>query len=115
MYEKSKVLFKEHFYAVIIYIVIFAFVWWLLLCGRDLQDNSNRIESVGAGINTATELVEQARTEQQVAEKGIDQAISRTETLQRSVEEADDIAGKHRASIERCQQLINKIKQRGKS
>lgn len=114
MYEKSKILFKEHFSSINIYLVIFAFVCGFLLGRTNLSNHSNGVESVGAGINSAKKSVEQARTEQQVAEKGIDQAIHRVEALQRSTSETGSIIEQHRASIERCQQLIDQIKQRAK-
>ena len=115
MYEKSKILFAEHFSSIIIYMAVFIFVWWVMLCRGNVQDNCNGAESVGSRIDTATKLTEQARTEQQVAEQGINQAINRVETIQRSVSETGSVVDQHRASIERSQRIIDQVRKRGKS
>lgn len=106
---------QEKFKSFLFAMVMFALGFALCYCMLGSRDNPTGTSNVAGGINSATVNNQQAEKERKQAETGINSAEARLENVQRSLDETRDLFDQHEASLRRCQQILDSIKQRGKS
>ena len=103
------------------YLFIFGFLAGII-CGyfvfsprEGISDNWNTTNKVAGGIESATGNNNEAETERGKAKEGISSAEKRLEVVERSVDETTSLLEQHKESINRCQRILDEIKQGDKS
>lgn len=94
-------------------LIIFAIYGIYSFCS--VHDNGGGAAAVADRIESAKELNNQADTERKKAEAGITGAEKSAERIETGLEQSADYTSQLAASIDRCQQMLDRIRQRGKS
>lgn len=94
---------------------VFAVYGIYCFCSGNVHDNGGGAAAVADRVESAKELTNQADTERKKAEAGIAGAEKSADRIETGLEQSADYNSQLAASIDRCQQMLDRIRQRGKS
>lgn len=94
-------------------VLSFCFLCWRISATKDVSNLSGGAGSVAGGIESAKDLNQQADTERAKAEAGIAGAEKSADRIETSIKQSADITSQLSASIDRCQQILNRVRERG--
>lgn len=91
-------------------------VWFVLsriTADKDVYHNSPGAAAVADRIKSAESLNKQADAEREKAQAGIAGAERSADRIEASIDQSADINSQLSASIDRCQQILYRVQQRG--
>lgn len=96
-------------------LIIFAIYGIYSFCSGNLHNNGGGAAAVADRIESAEKLTQQAEAERDRAEAGITEAEKSAARIEEGIKQSADYNSQIAASIDRCQQMLDRIRQRGKS
>lgn len=99
-----------------VWFLAFLAMWFMfgrISANKDLHDNSPGASAVADGIKSAESLNKQADAEREKAQAGIAGAERSADRIEASLDQSADINSQLSASIDRCQQILYRVQQRG--
>ena len=95
--------------------LLIVFAVSVFYCFCSVHDNGGGAAAVADRIESAKELNKQAEAERDRAEAGITGAEKSAARIEEGIKQSADYNSQIAASIDRCQQMLDRIRQRGKS
>lgn len=99
-----------------LWFLAFLAVWFVLsriTANKDIYHNSPGAAAVADRIDSAKDLNKQADAEREKAQAGIAGAERSADRIEASIDQSADINSQLSASIDRCQQILYRVQQRG--
>lgn len=99
-----------------LWFLAFLAVWFVLsriTANKDVYHNSPGAAAVADRIDSAKDLNKQADAEREKAQAGIAGAERSADRIEASIDQSADINSQLSASIDRCQQILYRVQQRG--